>query len=89
MKTIPRATHVHVLDPNTYTVLRQHWSALLNSERKHRLKAVRHLLYLMLIGKDWRKAFTPATNKRKLENGAFEGWVLFRAMYQVHSPLSE
>jgi hypothetical protein len=52
-----------------FVALRKHWSALVNSDRKHELKAVHHLLYLVLTGKDWRKAFSFPTNKNKLNNG--------------------
>ena len=86
MNTLPRAITAQILNDNeTYTVLRTHWSALMQSDRKHELTAAHHLLYLVLLGKDWRKAFTPPTNRRKLENGAFEGWVLFRALGSIHS----
>ena len=69
--------------------LKKHWSALMNSERKHELTASHHLLYLALLGKDWRKAFTPVTNPKKLANGAFLGWALFRAFMQLHSQFYE
>jgi hypothetical protein len=36
------------------------------------------------MGRDWRKGFTPITNQRKLANGAFVGWALFRALATVH-----
>jgi len=58
------------------------------SDQKHELTAAHHLLYLVLVGKDWRKAFTPPTNQRKLANGAFEGWVLFRAITSIHSAVA-
>jgi hypothetical protein len=87
MNTLPRAIVAQVLDdPQTYTSLRQHWRGLMNSDRRHELTAVHHLLYLTLCGKDWRKAFTPVSNQRKLENGAFAGWEMFRALALLHSP---
>lgn len=88
MNTLPRAivAQVHI-DSNTYTALREQWSGLMNCERKHELTAAHHLLYLSLLGKDWRKAFTPPTNQRKLENGAYYGWQMFRALAQIHAPL--
>ena len=61
---------------------------LMASDQKHELTAAHHLLYLVLVGKDWRKAFTPPTNQRKLANGAFEGWVLFRAITSIHSAVA-
>jgi hypothetical protein len=71
-------------DSNSYNALRKHWSDLIHSQRRHELKAAHHLLYLALTGRDWRKGFTPPTNQRKLENGAFEGWIMFRALQAIH-----
>ena len=85
MNTLPRAITAQIFpNPETYHALRKHWSALVNSERKHELTAAHHLLYLALLGKDWRKAFTPITNPRKLANGAFHECGLFRALYHLH-----
>ncbi len=90
MNTLPRAVVAQILiDPQTYTSLRHHWAGLMNSERRHELTAVHHLLYLALCGKDWRKGFTLATNQRKLANGAYEGWEMFRALARLHSPFHE
>src|SRR5262249_8055526 len=87
---LSRALTAQVLDdPNLYQNLRRHWSELLRSPRKHELTASHHLLYLALLGKDWRKGFTPATNRRKLDNGAFQGWKLFRAIHGLHSTSCE
>lgn len=90
MNTLPRAITTQVLaDPNTYPKIRLHWSALMRSPRKYELTAAHHLLYLALLGKDWRKGFTCATNRRKLDNGAFAGWALFRALAALHGPSCE
>ncbi len=90
MNTLSRAVTAQLFNcPNTYTALRKHWSALMNSDRKHELAAAHHLFYLALLGKDWRKSFTPPTNRRKLENGALVGWKLFRALNQLHSRANE
>ncbi len=90
MNTLPRAVVAQILiDPQTYTSLRHHWRGLMNSERRHELTAVHHLLYLALTGKDWRKGFTLATNQRKLANGAYEGWEMFRALARLHSPFHQ
>jgi hypothetical protein len=72
-----------------YLAFRRQWSTLLNSERKHELTAAHHLLYLALCGKDWRKAFTLARNPRKLANGAYAGWALWRALEKIHYPYYE
>lgn len=90
MNTLPRAMTAQILTHvNTYPILQQHWRGLMNSGRKHDLSATHHLLYLALLGKDWRKSFTPVTNRRKLENGAFQSWMLFRAVYLLHSQFHE
>ena len=90
MHTLSRAITARILnDTHNYIALRHQWRTLVNSERKHELSAAHHVLYLMLIGKDWRKAFTPPTNRRKLENGAFQGWILFRALNQLQMKTCE
>lgn len=76
-------------NPDSYNAFRKHWSALINSERRHELSAAHHLLYLALIGKDWRKAFTPPTNPRKLANGAYWGWSMFRALQSIQLKFKE
>jgi hypothetical protein len=90
MNTLPRAVTAQFFDdPKTYWALRRHWSALMNSNRKHELSAAHHLLYLVLCGKDWRKGFTPITNRRKLDNGAFYDWGLFRALQTLRYRASD
>jgi hypothetical protein len=85
MNTLSRALTARLF-PNAeaYRALRRQWSTLINSDRQHDLTATHHLLYLAACGKDWRKAFTPATNRRKLDNGAYAGWILWRALDQLH-----
>ncbi len=61
----------------------------MGSPRKHDLTAAHHLLYLALMGKDWRKGFTPPTNRVKLANGALWGWTLFRALNRLHARVYE
>lgn len=86
MNTLPRPVTAKLFaNPDSYLALRRHWSALVNSDRKHELSAAHHTLYLALLGKDWRKAFTPITNSRKLENGAFYDWGLLRALAKIHN----
>ena len=85
MNTLSRAiTSRFFTTPQDYAAFRRHWSTLLNSDRRHELTAAHHLLYLALCGKDWRKAFTLASNRRKLENGAYSGWALWRALDRIH-----
>lgn len=85
MNTLPRAMTVQILtDSQTYYAIRQHWSKLMNSERRHELSASHHFLYLALLGKDWRKGFTCVSNPNKLANGAFHGWNMFHAFTMLH-----
>lgn len=87
MNTLPRAITAHILNnSDTYHALRRRWRELLCSERRHELSAAHHLLYSALLGRDWRRGFTPMTNRRKLENGAFYDWALFRALAILHAP---
>lgn len=90
MNTLSPVQTSHILkDPDRYTAIRACWHGLMNSDRKHELTAAHHLLYLALCGKDWRKGFTPPTNARKLANGAFDGWALFRALAKLHAKTAE
>jgi hypothetical protein len=84
MNTLSRADTAQFFpQPYDYTALQRHWSTLIRSDRKHSLTAAHHLLYLALLGRDWRKAFTPVSNPRKLANGGLWNWGLFRATGQV------
>ena len=90
MNTLPRAVTAQIFPiPDSYNALQRHWSSLIHSGRRHDLSAAHHLLYQALRGKDWRKAFTCPANPRKLANGAFLGWSLFRSHEMLHSRLSE
>jgi hypothetical protein len=86
MNTLPRAITAHwFTNPNDYWLLRSHWRAFLASGQRHTLTASHHLLYNALLGRDWRRGFTPPRNTRKLANGAFDGWALWRALGALHS----
>ncbi len=89
MNTLSRQLTARFFSSSTtdYLTFRRQWSKLVNSERKHELKAVHHLLYLVLSGKDWRKAFTFPTNANKLKNGYTPE--LYRALRQLGSPYRE
>ncbi len=90
MNTLPRAITALVFSNSTsYDHLRRHWSGLIRSPRKHELRAMHHLLYLALLGKDWRRGFGQITSRRKLANGAFFNWGMFRALAALHSPSRE
>jgi len=84
MNTLPRAITAHWFESEeAYTTLRRHWRGLLCSERKHTLSAAHHLLYRALLGRDWRRGFTPPRNPRRLANGAFTHWALFDALARL------
>ena len=89
MNTLSRQLTARFFSSSTtdYLAFRRHWSKLVNSERKHELKAVHHLLYLVLSGKDWRKAFIFPTNANKMNNGYTPK--LYRALQQLGSPYRE
>ena len=85
MNTLSRAATARFFPHySDYSTLQRHWGVLMNSPRKHCLTAAHHALYLALCGKDWRKGFTALSNTRKLENGAFHDWELFRALRVLH-----
>lgn len=86
MNTLPRdVTSQYFNDSQSYNALRKQWSSLMNSDRKHELTAAHHLLYLALLGKDWRKGFTFLSRPSKLANGGYYNWGLFSALTTVHS----
>lgn len=90
MNTLPRAITAQVLaDPTVYRSLRAHWGTLMRWPYRHGLAAAHHLLYLALIGKDWRRSFTPISRETKLKNGNFAGWGLFRALSTLHASSEE
>ena len=69
--------------------LSNHWRTLVQSEAGRTLRPEHFLLYQALRGKDWRKAFAPITNTKKLENGGFWAWGRLRALAAVHSSFSQ
>ncbi len=87
MNTLPRAITAQIIpDSAAYHALRHQWSTLINSDHRHALTAAHHLLYLALCGQDWRAAFPPPTNARKLQNGGYYNWGLGPALRTlVHS----
>jgi hypothetical protein len=88
MNTLPPLITTKIFgNRETYNGLRSRWSSLMQSNQKLNLAAAHHLLYLALMGKDWRRAFTPPSNPRKLQNGAFYDWELFRALGKIHNAM--
>ena len=90
MNTLSRAITARFFpNPESYNALHKKWSDIINSKHRHDLTAAHHLLYLALLGKDWRKAFTPPTNQRKIDNGAFWGWCMFGILQTIHLSFKE
>jgi hypothetical protein len=84
MNTLSRAVTARFFATSSdYQALRAHWRSLLGSTRRRELTATHHLLYLCLMGKDWRRAFRLTTSQRRLANGAFVGWPLFGALARL------
>jgi hypothetical protein len=65
-------------DQENYFKLRKHWSNLVNSEENKKLTLGHHILYLILLGKDWTKAFTLPTNSNKVANNYKPKFYSFR-----------
>jgi hypothetical protein len=55
-------------DPENYAKIKAHWSKMVNSDYNVTLTMSHHILYLILMGKNWQKAVTLPTNKNKLAN---------------------
>jgi len=68
-------------------------------EARQCLSAAHHLLYLVLRGKNWQKAFTPPGGgdgprteaqrirlQKRLANGAFYDWGARKALRALHAP---
>lgn len=66
-----------------YNTVVRDWKRVV-AEGKIKLRPEHYLLYAILRGKDYRKAFTPVTNKTKLENGCREQQGLFIARQHIH-----
>lgn len=86
MNTLSRAITARLFPSQThYERLVAQWSVLVNSPARHELTGAHHLLYLALLGRDWRKAFTLPSNPIRLANGAYENWGFFHAWHGLHS----
>ena len=85
MKTLNRRiTTEFFQDAGGYDALVRRWSALMRDrEQRKRLTCAHHLLYCILRGRNWQAALTPPTNRRKLDNGALEGWSGRRALTTI------
>lgn len=86
MSTLSRAITAQWLSSaEQYQALRSHWRKIVTGEQRHQLRAEHHLLYSALLGKDWRRGFTPVRNTRKLENGMRAHMAIEHAVGTLHS----
>lgn len=84
MQTLSRTiTRRFFTSQESYDRLRARWSALMNlpADERPTLRAVHHLLYAALLGRDYRKGFTAPTTH--IKDGAYKAWRLFRALDEL------
>jgi hypothetical protein len=87
MNDSKRVTQTHTPEEKAqYNALRNRWAELVHSDYKHELKAHHYLLYLALLNRDWRKAFSPVRRASKLANGRRPYDRVNRALYFLHNP---
>lgn len=68
MKTLGKnTTRNFYINEDGYDRIRAIWSGI--KDKGHHPTAAEHLLYMAVIGRDFRKAFTPITNFVKITNG--------------------
>jgi hypothetical protein len=57
-------------DENGYAQLRARWSELMqDKEARKQIKTEHHILYSILIGRDWRKCIGDVRDEKKINNG--------------------
>lgn len=62
------------------------WKHTFNDpELRKQLTPAHFLLYAALRGKDWRKGFTPCTNKNKIDNGYAPYYSAYNALLSIHT----
>jgi hypothetical protein len=86
MKTLSKEiTATFFSSTEGYAQLMTRWSRTMQDRAaRKRLTAAHHLLYLILRGKNWQKAFAPVTNPTKLEHGGFYNWKARSAVMALH-----
>jgi len=85
MNTLPKTiTQQFFKTPDGYEQCKAIWKHNLGPQGQ-KLTVTHHMLYAILRGKDWRKGFTPMTNKNKLANGNFEAWAFFDAVWMLEA----
>jgi hypothetical protein len=68
----------------TSTAFRDRWCEILRSEMRHEFDAADHLMYLAMMGIDWRAAFSPISRLAKLKNGCRPYQAAAQALAIVH-----
>jgi hypothetical protein len=87
MNDAKRVTQTHTPEERAqYWALRNRWAELVHSDLRHELKPYHYLLYLALLRRDWRKAFSPIRRATKLANGRRPYEAMTRALYMLHYP---
>lgn len=87
MKTLNRTiTSQFYIDPdNGFNEIKNRWKQLLNDGVE--LTSAAHLLYAILRGKDYRRAFTPVKNEKKLANGQLPNTAVYTARVYLHTAI--
>ena len=77
MKALNRQTTAAFFqNADGYKELTERWSAIVHDPTlRSQLTCAHYLVYAMLRGKNWHKAITPITNRKKLDNGAAVSWI--------------
>lgn len=85
MKTLNRQTTAAFFQgADGYKDLTDRWCAIVRDPAlRSQLTCAHYLVYAMLRGKNWQKALTPITNRKKLDNGAAEGWIGRKALNSI------
>lgn len=88
MNTLSKAITGTVLGETAYEALRRHWAGLVRCKASG-LGPEHYLLYLALLGRDWRRAFSPVTNPATLAKGGFFNWRFWPAIRALHARQAE
>lgn len=73
-----------------HTAKCREWDALKGSARLYKRKPefpfYAHMLYAVLLGRDWRRGCSPISNPRKLANGSIANWRYWGAAAMLSDP---
>jgi hypothetical protein len=82
MKRNKEITRKFFKDDDGYLKMRKKWKELL--DKKEKLQFKDHIRYLMVLGKDYRKAISPITNKNKIDKPNYiYNWVPYNESYKI------